>query len=589
MNPKKNRSIASMLQQLEKHLKNNSHSVYVCCFTKMLEDYPTEVAAYAVDLLKSRKYTELLSWADTIGNAVHANAEDAFSASQLVAFIKKYPFPAPELKVLARAKAVDKFLAAENRCKKYNLKFLRRSTPRWDPDTDVLQRMSGWIAYVIGNQPDLARVYQECDFGPGASVGVHGDVTNMARKFLSPSWSCTPSALPYAVSALAQDPLVWELLNPDLARPVCYDILEFRKEVENRVQLVQNNKIVFVPKTTLVDRTIAVEPLLNGYVQKGTDIFMRRCLKRVGLDLSSQERNQELARLGSLPGQSDPFVTIDLSAASDSIATEVVRRLVPPDWFEFLNSIRSKGYELDGAVHRYEKFTSMGNGFCFPLETLIFASVCHVYCSPGDFVVYGDDIIVRRSVSKQVIATLWKLGFRHNTEKTFLEGDFRESCGADWFSGRDIRPLTLDYAFDSAENIIKFYNMSMRKPLWFHAFRNVREYLLELIPKHQRLVRPYKGVEYSAFEVSLDMFMTSPFARWDRKIRAWSWLEVMVSSVPDKDIRKRERYQTALMMGALSGVSAQCPFAKRRKTSRTVRRTSHAGATCLWLPTDLQG
>jgi len=583
MHPKKKYTLSQRLRVTDQTLKKTSWRRYVNLLSIVLEDYPSDVSAQVLGFVKSRDFGCLLRWADTFGGAVHATAEEAFSAYQLTSLIKKYPYPAAELKHQARQAATDKFHASENRCRKYNLKFHRRNIGRWDPDADVHKRMSDWIAYIIGFQPDLPAIYQECGFGPGASLGVHGQNTNLARKLLSKRWSCTASALPYAVSALAQDQHVWELLNPDVNRPVCFDFPLFAKAVGDKVRLVHNNNIVFVPKTTLVDRTIAVEPLLNGYVQKGVDQFMRRRLKRIGLDLSDQTVNQERARQGSIPGQLDPFVTIDLSAASDSISIEVVKRLLPPEWFELLNALRAKKYELDGVEHTYEKFVSMGNGFCFPLETLIFASACHV-SSPGDFVVYGDDIIVRQSKAVEVLRILRRLGFRHNPDKTFLQGPFRESCGADWFAGREIRPLTLDYALDSFESIAKFHNMSLRKPLWASYFAKVRKYLIDEVPPSVRLCRPFVGTVDSAFEVPLDVFQASPFSRWDRNIQTWSWCELVRSSCRDTGVESDERFNTVLTMGALRGSLSQCPFASRRKTSRTIRRLSYAGSISTWTP-----
>jgi len=575
--------MSHQLRQTDQNLSQKAWENYTLVIETVLEDCPVAVASPILHALRQKDFVSLLQQADTLGGAVHSTATDSFVAYQLSALIKKYPFPAPELKKQARDSATRKFLAAENRCRKYNLKFHRLSLGRWDAMADIHKRMSAFISYVIGFSPDLPAIYGDCGFGPGASVGVHGQNTNLARKLLSKEWSCTPSALPYAVSALAQDQHVWEILNPTPARPVCFDYSVFAKAATEKIRLVHNNKIVFVPKTTLVDRTIAVEPLLNGYVQKGVDMFMRRRLKRVGLDLTDQTVNQELARLGSLPDQADPFVTIDLSSASDSLSTEMVKFLLPPEWFEFLNSLRSKEYELDGVTTPYHKFVSMGNGFCFPLETLIFASVCHVV-NPGDFIVYGDDIIVRQSVASEVLRILRTLGFRQNSDKTFLSGPFRESCGADWFAGRDIRPLTLDYPLDSIESIIKFHNMSLRKPSWASFFDKTRERLISLVPLDVRLCRPFVGTPDSAFEVPHDMFISSRFAKWSRKTLSWSWLEVCRRSVRDTGLESHERYATALVMSALKGSPSECPFASRRKTSRTVRRMSYAGATSLWLP-----
>ena len=116
-----------------------------------------------------------------------------------------------------------------------------------------------------------------------------------------------------------------------------------------------------------------MEPLLNGFVQKGTDLEMRRLLRKVGIDLSDQSHNQRLAKRGS-EGGFNPYCTIDLSAASDSLSYEVVKSFLPAEWFEYLCDIRAPRFLLAGADHteRYEKFCSMGNGFCFPLQTLLF-------------------------------------------------------------------------------------------------------------------------------------------------------------------------------------------------------------------------
>ena len=577
------------VQKLNLQLGKDHWYHYQRFMAKVLEDYPLEVKDKVLGLLRAKDFETLLQWADKYQKyslAEHKGIDLRRSTCQLVALIKKYPFPSDDLKPKARDSAWKKFLLAEQRCRRYNLKFRRLETKSWDTHNDICFRMSNFISYVIGFKPDLEAIYEQCSFGPGASIGVHGNSTNLGKKLLSSTWTCTPSALPYALSALARDQHIWELIIPKHAGYTRFDFGLFREEVTKKVRLVQHNKIVFVPKTTLVDRTIAVEPLLNGYLQKGVDVFMRQRLKRIGLDLSDQGKNQELARQGSLPGQSDPFVTIDLSSASDSISTEMLRRLLPYDWFVFLNDLRAKKYTLDDKEYiPYEKFVSMGNGFCFPLETLIFASVCALYSKPKDFIVYGDDIIVRQSVSSKVLQTLWWLGFRHNPDKTFLEGPFRESCGADWFEGRDVRPLTLDHPFNSLNEIFKFYNLSLRKDFWSLRFGEARDLLFEMVPESIRFCRPYRGNEFGAFEVPLDKFQSSSFSAWNRDIQCWSWTELDLVGVSDRDFQiGTEQYSTALMMAALRGSSSKKPFSKRRETSQTIRRKAYAGATSVWLP-----
>jgi hypothetical protein len=581
----KRRLLERNVRAYDKDLKRKSFDIYQRMIGIFVQDLPVEVQNKVLGLLRAKDYVKLLEWADSYGSAMHASADAAYAASQLVALLKKYPFPAPELKPKAYAKALEKFHLAEKRCGRYNVK-LRGFSRRRIQLEDTLGKMSSKIRHIIGESPDMPSIYAECNFGPGASIGVHGRSTNLARKLMSEKWTCTPSALPYAVSSMVQDFHILEFLQEHEGL-VCLDSNEFRKVLESRVQLVHYNKIVTVPKTTLVDRTIAVEPLLNGYLQKGADIVLRRHLKRIGVDLSNQRRNQHLAYLGSkTPDVDDPFVTIDLSLASDSISTALARRLLPPDWYHFLDAIRSPAYILQGSESssRYEKFVSMGNGFCFPLESLIFASVCLLYSKPADFSVYGDDIVVRQSVSKRVLKTLWEIGFRHNPDKTFLEGPFRESCGADWFAGREIRPLTLDYEFDSLDSLIKFYNMSKRKSLWDYRFWQVREYLFSVVPHEFRFCRPFEGDVFGAFEVPLDVFQACPFSWWDRDIQSWGWVELGLRGVPDTGVSRHSRFPTVLMMAAVRGSLSSMPFAQRRMTSRSVRRVSYAGATSSWLP-----
>jgi hypothetical protein len=319
---------------------------------------------------------------------------------------------------------------------------------------------------------------------------------------------------------------------------------------------------------------------------------MRKKLKRVGINLEDQSLNQGLAMFGSIPNMDDdPYVTIDLSSASDSVSIELCRYMLPPDWFDFMNQIRSSCYMIEGLKTPYEKFTTMGNGFCFPLETLLFASLCHtastVMSKPSDFSVYGDDIIVRRSVADRVLDLLRICGFKANREKTFLSGPFRESCGADWFEGVDVRPVTLDYRFDSVESIFKFCNLARRKAPIGAILYEALNFLESLIPHSVKFTRPFQGNVDSALEVSLDSFLSSPFSRWNRNTQTWSWLEIKKEAWADLSVRCRRGYDLALTRGALSGSESKTPFAERRKTRTKIRRISYSGGWSLYEPGSL--
>jgi hypothetical protein len=357
----------------------------------------------------------------------------------------------------------------------------------------------------------------------------------------------------------------------------------FDQKLRAKVSWVSYNKISFVPKTAKTLRSVAVEPLLNGFVQKGIDEVLRLRLKRSNLDLTDQDRNVEWARQGSLDDSADGFVTIDLSAASDSISIGLCREVLPPDWFYLLDRTRSKNYLLDGRLARYEKFCSMGNGFCFPLETLLFAAACSA-CGCGqpgiDFSVYGDDIIVRKKHADRLLSFLDAIGFSVNSEKTFLLGPFRESCGGDWFHGEDVRPFILDYALDCVESVFKVLNLTRRSWRCIAFFESSRDHLISMIPVPYRYSRPLVTEPAdSGYYAEIDEFMSSPFARWNREYQTWSWLELHHSPVIDKAItRRRRKARVVLMIAALKGASSSAPFTVRRMTRTKTFRVPE------WLP-----
>jgi len=519
-----------------------------------LQDDPT--VTKLVGALRGKHYGLAVEQAEALLQAEHGgNARMFFARQQLANLVRKVPFEDPALD--PRGKAERKFSEAEKACAETN-DLLRNFAgggvlPARRDLYLSLGRAREWIRDVIGETPNLDSIYRGCDFGPGASVGVSGLETHTAVKLESP-WTCTPRARFYALHALGQNAQVWEyLLSRGDSEIFCRDPEKFREAFNQKLKPVDYNKIAFVPKTATTDRSIAVEPSLNTFLQSGVDKFLKTRLRRYGVDLERQDLNQVWAREGSLGGL-DPYVTIDLAAASDSLSTELVRELLPVDWFEFLNDLRCHYWrDPNGDLHYYEKFCSMGNGFCFPLESLIFAALCvtaNDATGNSEFRVYGDDIIVRQSAAPFLIDLLNLVGFGVNKEKTFLEGPFRESCGADYFEGINVRPYVLDEIPDNIPALIKLAN-GLASNL-FHVPLEAFWYVVEAIPVSHRYVRPYSGNPDSAITVPMDYFMSSKFARWDYGIQNWSWVE----------LRTRPRYSKGsystgvLMYGLLRGTQS---------------------------------
>jgi len=175
-------------------------------------------------------------------------------------------------------------------------------------------------------------------------------------------------------------------------------------------------------------------------LQCGIGDYMVSRLKGFGVDLSDQTIQQKRARKGSIDGS---LATLDLSSASDTISYWLVKFLLPREWFELLSMARCRTYVYKGNEFPLAHFSSMGNGYTFPLESAIFWSLCRsVHCHSG-VTVFGDDIVINTGAVPAVKELLSFCGFTVNDEKSHTTGSFRESCGADYLFGIDVRPCYL--------------------------------------------------------------------------------------------------------------------------------------------------
>jgi len=225
-----------------------------------------------------------------------------------------------------------------------------------------------------------------------------------------------------------------------------------------------------------------VEGSLNVIAQGAIGRYMANRLAAFGIDLSDQSRNQELAKQGSIDGS---LATIDLVSASDMMSIGIVRTLLPWEWYFFLSTMRSSVVTLNGRELVQDKFSSMGNGYTFPLQSLIFWALASSICEGGDVVsVYGDDIIVPTAHAEQVMRLLQIVGFEPNLKKSYWQGPFRESCGADYLRGSNIRPWYHRDVITPAE-LFRLHNFYVR-----HAMLESASRIEELINPALRIYGP---------------------------------------------------------------------------------------------------
>lgn len=314
--------------------------------------------------------------------------------------------------------ALQAFNTAEESCKHTNVKLRSGDDPEW------IFSFRRHIAKLLGPLDKLAldQIQDNFRFGPGASTGVRGIGSVRSDKY-DEEIHLTANLVPFYRCILGDT--WWE-------------------HHASGATIVQGNKFTTVPKTAKTDRGICVEPTLNMYVQLGVGAAIRRRLKTVGIDLNKQQSvNRDLAK----KAYDCNLATIDLSAASDSLCTEIVWRYFPERWVHLFDVSRSTHVRLpDGSYHLLEKVSSMGNGFTFELESLLFYAVCKTFVPFNELdqvSVYGDDIICPSKYAPAVIDALEFLGFSVNERKSFLAGNFFESCGTDWFKGQNVRPFYL--------------------------------------------------------------------------------------------------------------------------------------------------
>jgi hypothetical protein len=233
------------------------------------------------------------------------------------------------------------------------------------------------------------------------------------------------------------------------------------------IVLNDTNKVTTVPKDGRKDRPIAIENNLNVCLQLGVDSYIRKRLRRWGIDLDSQDKNIILSGAGSL--NPDLAATIDLANASDTVSLRIAKMLLPSDWYDYLCDLRSPKGSYGTDTFRYSKLSSMGNGTTFAIESLIFAAITYGVAVEyyGHFprkwiAIFGDDIVVPAAIANEVIYNLELCGFQVNTDKSFLSGHFKESCGADWFHGRNVRPVFLKEEPNTAKKLLNDRNRLFR-------------------------------------------------------------------------------------------------------------------------------
>jgi len=453
---------------------------------RLLEDINTP---RALSIFLCLRYSDVRQAVSFRCDPLHyTDPEDFARDTMATEFLRKCDIPGVVPSSQLETECFERLLATERTCAETNLRLNRFIGGHLDQPGDaripsVIQKIREHVAYVVGPIP----LSIDGGFGPGATL------TNSSRLSTIPdkieSALCGTSAL-----------FLFDQLYADSA-------WERAKKPDHRDRVtVRGNRFFTVPKTALTLRGAALSPNVNGFLQKGIGVYLRRRLKRADIhisgqptvhgfsvnDWSSADRHRRLACEASKFGD---LATIDLSDASNTISKKLIELIFPRQWFDLLSDCREPFMERpDGRMQLLEMFSAMGNGFTFEVETIAFWAICKAVgaksCS-----VFGDDIIVPTDSARDVLMALRFFGFTPNLRKTFIDGPFRESCGGDFFDGVPVRahyvkeiPAAPEQWISLANGLRRFARNPSTNRRWTFV-RRAWWAALDSIPSHLRCLR----------------------------------------------------------------------------------------------------
>lgn len=434
--------------------------------------------------------------------------------------------------VKLREVAVKSFIEAEEACETSNEIIRQRWAGNFQfsrPVSAVLYLAQRKIADILGDVPTLSEL--DFAFGPGANVSVKGD-TSTQRK-LSTTLECDFAFTPLLEEFLAEFP-------------------SWLPDGGYSVNIADGAELTFVPKSAKTERPICIEPLLNGLYQKGIGTLMKQKLLKEGINLYDQSINQLMA----LHGVKRKLATVDFSSASDMICYNIVLDLYPPEWFKLLDYGRSQRFTYAGHNIGLQKFSSMGNATTFESESTIFYAIawaCMKYAGATplpskNLSVFGDDVILpieNVDLFKEVTRAI---GFKVNEDKSYVSGQFRESCGVDSFMGYDVTPFKIESlkgrqdVYKTANQLLKIIEKLLPLPnsdglsgervarLW-----DLHGRVVGSIPRHLRFTIPANagdGGFHAPFDVAVPKRAGRQIDGWYTKGLQWESSKGRCESVP---------------------------------------------------------
>lgn len=228
--------------------------------------------------------------------------------------------------------------------------------------------------------------------------------------------------------------------------------------------------IMAVPKNYKTPRIIGKEPAYRQYHMQARRKALTKALtpRRCMLDLSDQGMSREKCRYAAKFGR---YASIDLSSASDRISKSLYRSIFPLDVIRDFDTLLSDEFSIGTKYYTMQMFSTSGSALTFVLESIVFLAIallayrihglftnyednCEIPC------IYGDDMLVDTNTFDLTCELLTACGLVVNTDKSFAEGRYRESCGVEYYGDQETttiywprKPISLDSA-ESIQSLI---------------------------------------------------------------------------------------------------------------------------------------
>lgn len=310
------------------------------------------------------------------------------------------------------------------------------------------------------------------------------------------------------------------------------------------------SRLICVPKTAKGPRLIAAEPTSHQWCQQLLLRFLfDQCRATFGshfIDFRDQKKSADMVYSASLDRK---LATVDLSDASDRLTCWTVERMFRknPSLLRALHAARTRYIRDDNLGYpnflSLRKFASQGTATTFPVMSLVMLFIA-LGCSipPYEKItlptirkwrtrvrVFGDDIIIPRHGYERLVIAMESLQLKVNMAKSYVNGHFRESCGADGYLGFDITPskprtLVADSPA-SVQAVLDTSNNLFNKGLWY-ASRTVLDLLPPQLRQYLRIVGPH-GAGFSGLCSYSGSYEYHLAKRWNSRlhrneVRVWS-------------------------------------------------------------------